>query len=429
MSWIFYYNFILQSILGAILIINGIDDHYIINKIQYNSTRLLGYYAIMYSIVAFPIGMLLSNAIFKQKKISLAFYNYTHKKIHKEVRYNDSIVKMLLVLLSVICILSVFYVLYTIGNIPLFSLFSGSNTLELAGFRGDMTRHFPGNEYIKNIIALGLTPLLSYISYAYKKLDNTTFNKLWFTTMFICSILIVTYSLSKSPLIVYLLSFIFMKVYLDGSISKKTIAIGGIGALTIIIFLYVFISKDINIATLFRYNSGIFGRIMLSQVSGTFLSFDIFPNSVEHLGFSSISGFLSDILNLNYSERSARILMEYINAGGVEAGTAGVVNSLFIGEAWANFGIIGLVLSPIYVGFVIQSLYLFFLNSPKTPFFVGLFVTYSMSSRVTGGFNDYIYNIDIITKLILILVIYGFASILNSTLNVTKKLNLYKFSN
>ena len=38
------------------------------------------------------------------------------------------------------------------------------------------------------------------------------------------------------------------------------------------------------------------------------------------------------------SIRPARIVMSIINFLGIEAGTAGVMNTLFIGEAYANFG-------------------------------------------------------------------------------------------
>lgn len=126
----------------------------------------------------------------------------------------------------------------------------------------------------------------------------------------------------------------------------------------------------------------------------------------------NFSHLLSEILNLDYSDRSARLIMEYVNPAGIEEGAAGVVNALFIGEAWANWGIVGILLSPIYVGFIIQTLYLFILSSPKTPFFIALFVFYSFNSSITGGINDYIYNIQTMIMIGVILFVYGGSLIL-----------------
>ncbi len=95
-------------------------------------------------------------------------------------------------------------------------------------------------------------------------------------------------------------------------------------------------------------------------------------------------------------------------------GIAGVVNSLFIGEAWANFGIYGVLIAPLYVGFLIQSLYLFFLKSKKTPFLLALFVSFSIKGAITGGFNDYFYNVNFIFLLFVFLSIYGVAFLIKT---------------
>lgn len=145
----------------------------------------------------------------------------------------------------------------------------------------------------------------------------------------------------------------------------------------------------------------------MSQCGGTFMTLDLFPSVIDHLGFSSVSSLWASLFNLEYSETSARLIMGELFPGAVMEGTAGVMNSLFIAEAWANFGWYGLIISPIYVGFIIQSLFLFFLKSPKTPFFLAFFVYYSARSSLTGGFNAYIYNPQVLLFLGLIILFNG----------------------
>lgn len=415
MSVIFYYYFVLQNAIGAVLVINGVDNHYMIDMLQYQSSRSYGYWAILYTMIMFPIGMLLANSIWKKGKTRISFFSYCRKPLVDEYRYNSHIVKRQLQILSFISGISVLYVLYKIGEIPILKLFSGVSASDFAQFRGEVGRHFAGNEYVKNVFAYFLTPILSYIAYGYKKLENSKTNKMWFYFMFVLSLLIVTYNLAKSPIIVYLFGFLFFEVYMGKRISRKTLLLIVCGGLLLVILLYLLLMgvKGDGLGFLFLYNSGIVGRLTLSSSAGVFFSFDLFPSCYGYLGFSSVSHFLSDMFGLGYSENSARLIMEYINPIGVANDAAGMVNSLFVGESWAAFGFYGVLLSPIYVGFVIQTLFLFILHSPKTPFFVGLFVAYSFPSCILGGFFCYIYNINTVVLVVVILFVYGGSLILS----------------
>ena len=184
---------------------------------------------------------------------------------------------------------------------------------------------------------------------------------------------------------------------------------------------------DYETDALFLYNSGFIGRLTLSSNAGLFLTFDIFPAHHSFLGFSSFSNILSSLFDIPYSERSARYVMEYVNPSGIQSGLAGVYNSLFTSEAWANWGIAGVILSPIYVGMVIQSLYIIILSSRKTPFFLALFVFYTIRSSINGGINDYIYSISTIFMIFIYYFVYYFGKGLikyeknNSTLPVQNR--------
>ena len=104
----------------------------------------------------------------------------------------------------------------------------------------------------------------------------------------------------------------------------------------------------------------------------------------------------------------------------IEEGTGGVINSLFIGEAWANFGLAGVIFAPFWVGFVIQWSYILLLKAEKTPLFLALAVYLTMKWPGTGGFNDFIYNAGIVTMLVIFLVILSCALMLRM-INTGKK--------
>lgn len=146
-----------------------------------------------------------------------------------------------------------------------------------------------------------------------------------------------------------------------------------------------------NLIRLFYYNQGIVGRLILGQITGLYKMLEYFPQTVDFIGFSSISNLLADVLNFDYSERAARITMVLFNPSGVARGTAGVINSLFVAEAWANWGLLGVLFSPIWVGFVVETIYIIFLKCKKTPLLVGAFTFLSLKWPITGGVNEFIY--------------------------------------
>lgn len=424
MSWIYYYEFVLLTLIGSVLVACKVDNHYMINKLMDDSSRIVGLYAIIYTLVFFPLGMKFANFIFHEKRVDLLFKKYTASPIQYEKKYNDHNVRILLILLSGISVCSVIYVLCVLGDIPFLRFFETSKFLNFTEFRIEASRNFQGNEYIKNLFALSLTPILSYVAYGYKLRDNTFFTKVWFYVMFLFTVLILTYNFEKAPILFYLLGFVFYRVYWKGSISKKMIVVTCLSLFILIVGMYSVLMFETNVdfSILFNYNSGIFGRLLLSQGAGTFLSFDMFPDVHSHIGLSSISEFMSNFLNLEYSERSSRVIMEQVNPNGVKMGVAGVMNSLFIAEAWANFGICGVIVAPLYVGFLIQSLYLFFLKSNKSPFLLALFVSFSIKSSITGGFNDYVYNVNFLFLLLVFLGVYGIAFFIKRTRSTTIKI-------
>ena len=97
--------------------------------------------------------------------------------------------------------------------------------------------------------------------------------------------------------------------------------------------------------------------------------------------------------------------MEIFNNSGVKEGTAGVMNSIYLAEAYANFGIIGILISPWLVAFIMSIVSNFILKQRKTPMNIVLYliVTYTFSNLLIGGFVDFFYNIGLVFSFILII--------------------------
>lgn len=387
-NWIFYFQLVIQCFVASILTLNGWTEHYVLMTASKDAI-LYGSLATQYTMIALPFGMWLGLIFFGYSKNTILFESFLEKRVVGLFDSEDRAAKVVLYSFSLMSVFSVVYVLTKIGSIPLFSVFNNLDATEIAAMRQGASRGFSGNGLIKNVLALMLAPLLAYISYCYWIIDRSRVNSVWFFTMLISSIFILTYDFSKSPLVFFSIGFIFLNVFIKGGVKKKIIIFFSACTISFLVFIYTFL---MNVDELTSFNSGILGRIFLGQASGIYMAFNYFPSTFEHIGFSSISQFLSSVFNIEYSERAARLVMFGFNPSGVENGTAGVMNSLFIAEAWANWGWFGVVFSPVYVGLVIQGLYMFFLRSPKNPLLLGAYAFLATKIPITGGVNDFIYN-------------------------------------
>lgn len=409
-SFIFY-NLIIFSFIGSILFALNLDNHYLSDKIVYNDTRIKGWSIVQLVMILFPLNIIFINTLLKINP-KVIFQGYIEKETKNIFSAKDSYVFWPLVFLSIVSVISVLYTFYCIGfnNLPFIKMISGTSSYELARSRIDVSRKFSGNQYIKNIFALGLTPILSFITYVYYKTTNSSEWKRLFIILFISSILIKTYNLEKSPVIVYLFTFYIIKIYLGEKIEVKELFFMFILIIILIILMYIFISK-VPINQILSFRSGPLNRIFLSQIVGLFLHLDIFPRCRGFLKGASFPKIISEKLLRLQHMRSARIVMKIVNPNGVKENVAGVMNTLFVAEAYANYDIIGIFISILYVSLIINLFFIVLMKLPKSPITVAIlsYFTVSFSMTLHGGFVDYIYNSFNMFLIILMLVIYMFS--------------------
>ena len=148
----------------------------------------------------------------------------------------------------------------------------------------------------------------------------------------------------------------------------------------------------------------------MTQVAALFLHIKTFPILQPYLNGASLPTLVANFVGSGESWiRSGRIVMEFFNPEGVELGIAGVMNALFVGEAYANWGLIGVAIAPTVVALPFSFAVAILLRLKKTPLVItlhiALFILYIGS--VQGGFVDYIYNAIAIILIIMFLFIGG----------------------
>lgn len=398
------------ELIGGSLVYLGFDDHYLIKKISSNVTINKTYYILAYTSLILPLTIIFFNKFVykidkssKQKRgLEEAYLCKLKENVQVEDKKQTNRLYICLIILSIVCLLSIIYVFVCIGYMPLLQYFNSD--LDLATERIKISRNFSGNEYVKNLIMLSITPAISYVAYIYMRKTKEKKWKSLFFCLFILSVLALTYNFEKSPIIYYIIFFFIIEVVLGNTFNFKRIIPFFLVCVAMIAFLYKAIMGYSG--PIFSLSSGPVGRIFITQVATLFLHIDAFPEKTGYLcGHSfpkELLGFLGDG---TYDVRSGRKIIEIYSKEAVANGSAGVMNTLFVGEAYANFGIIGAIIAPILVGIIFSSVLAYFLKVKKTPLniiiYLELFIVFT--GVLQGGIVDFFYNIKLFVIMIVIL--------------------------
>ena len=227
------------------------------------------------------------------------------------------------------------------------------------------------------------------------------------TSAIFCVVLFLYFvlSLTKSKAILFILSILMVRSW-NSRIKFSAIFFKIVPFLFFLLVLaWFFLVKNTELDYLLSpFNTGLIGRIFVSEISSLYSHLSIFGDSVPHIGLSSLSSFLSRTLAIDSLSRSGRIVLETISPSWVDQGFGGVYNTVFFGEAFANFGTVGLILSPLIVCIVYYLIV-------RASFFLGprlsiaFLVHTSFNVSMMAGFNDYLWNPFLYVKLGLFLML------------------------
>ena len=198
-------------------------------------------------------------------------------------------------------------------------------------------------------------------------------------------------SLTKIKFLLFILSHLMVRNWYRYINLYKILRTFILGFL-ILLLMWQILVKNNDIEYLFSvYSEGLVGRILISEISSLYAHFNIFSNSDLQIGMLSLSKSLSWLVDLEPIKRSGRVVLEIASPSWVEAGYGGVYNTVFFGEAYANFGLIGIIISPFIV---LLNYYLITKIVRKMPDSVApaVFVFTGFNLNVMSGFNDFIWN-------------------------------------
>ncbi len=397
-SYVFYVQIVTSGLVASVLLAMGRLDYHPDVEVVSDAVKLEAWAWTMYSILIMPFGMIMLNKLFKVNGRQL-FNTYLKAPIEIVGSMNRN--KLVLLVLTFFAVSVLGYILLNTKNVPLYTLLVEGDANQANIDRITARRDFGGIIYIKNLLGLIMIPVVSYYSYILMRKYKSLFFIGIFVVNLLVALILVSHDVQKAPVAFYILGFAILEVFIAGGISKKTFVTFVVLPVAAILVGYS-LTTDHGIADqLFRTNSGFYGRTFLIGYFGFPLSLELFPDviTVETYGVG-IPSFIIDHTSMNAVE-SARLLKMYIHPETVNAGTGNLYSGFYMGEAWANYGYVGLVIAPLVVGFVVQSVHLFLLKNAKEPWLLAFYVALTVKWVVGSGFVNFLFLKLLIWPLIL----------------------------
>lgn len=397
-----YYYLLVFSLIGGSLTYLGMREHYMLRFVQDPESIDRAYYALAYGMIMLPLTLIAVKkflGIFLRRR---EIREYTRAEICVSGRRTRMFFFVLF--LALVCAGATVYVFRHLGYNPVVALLKRQDLDKLRQIGGSSG----GNQYVKNLLMTVLTPYVSYLAYVYARVTK---EKKWgFLFLFLgaLSVLVLTYDFQKAPVIMYLIGFYLLEVGMGNILNLKWFRRLGIAAVVLIIGFYVFAGAGSHLGSIY---TGPAGRIIFSQFSPLILHLDAFPARADFLDGASFNSWMSAIFPAASGLRSGKVVMDLVHPEYVREGIAGVMNTVFLGEAWANFGLSGVLVAPVAFGLIIGLAATLIPAVKKTPVSILLYaqLTLIFMNIVEGGFVDIFYSASTIFLLAVTAVMWAFS--------------------
>jgi len=362
----FYFYYIIFAFVGALLFVLKIYFPYPENTFSVNNRVLLQVFLLVSGgLIVIGVVMLMVQSFFgfnPKKDIK----NYFYKPIDNIVSKRESFFLPFFWLNFFIGLIFIGIILWQarrqIISLPIFSVFySQLEYLKLRIIIADVLgkRHWL-------IAGTMLLKLNTYISFIFASLKKTWKWKITFFFFFFLTLSVVSIPGTKGRILFIFIQLILIKFFLD--YRKWKLSIKKIKKLYfkhIVIGLLIFISISFILFGYFTENpflvmNAISKRVFLDQIAGIYHILNLYPDQLNFLygkGFSNPGGILPyEPVFVSHQ------IASYLFPLSVRSKTFLSMSTIFYGEAYANFGWIGVITFLFIVGIIIQVINVFFIR-------------------------------------------------------------------
>lgn len=273
--------------------------------------------------------------------------------------------------------------------------------------RSAMGNAFEGKYHWYRLFMRDILSMTSAAFYANWLMRHKRVSLIYFTASFFITVFSMVMATEKAPLLAYLISLfmIYIIIKKNGRFPNKLVFLLTPIFLLLIGLMYVYFMDSPSIWEGIRHG---FSRITTGQMSGLYHYLTIFPDQVDYLWGSSFPNPLGV-----FPWEPFRLTVEVNNIVNPDDEVRGVIGSMptfFWGEMYANFGYLGILIPPFFIGYTVYAFNTLIFRLPMSPLMLAIFVSViDYIKTISGtGLGDYILNIQGIIIVIFTLISLGF---------------------
>lgn len=309
--------------------------------------------------------------------------------------------------LFVLCVAILFFYLSGLNDIALFAAFNGRED-EVVKMRSLMKNEFSGAYFLYSIFMHDFMYFVSYVLLAQWLLVRSRVTFVIFLVAFFFSLFSSLVTTEKSPAAWYLIGcfIVYSLVKYQGAINLRKIV--GVAALMMLL-MALFFTYFMGAESIVRGLELAVSRAFAGSISPAYFYLKIFPSEIDFLGGRS---FPNPLGLLPYEPVNVTIeVMNRMLPSIAQRGIVGTAPTVFWAEMYANFGYVGVVVSPVALG-----VYLYFVNKiisrlRSDPIKIGVVLMVSFHYWVVAitGLSTVVVDFSAVIKLFVLLVFFFIA--------------------
>lgn len=388
------------SILGTLPLFYFLDDYRYNIGIQDKSLVLIVLFYSCVNLVFFLFGVL-----FIRKIVGLKTLKFSSSEIGPIANFH----KYALSGIFFFCVLVLFNYLRQLEQIAIFAaLEEGANAAKKA--RSNMGNSFSGNYHWYKLIMHEVGSLLTFICFALWLNRRKIITFLAFIVTFLYSAFIAVMATEKAPF-AWLLVGLFMTYFLsknNGIVPLKKLMPFALLVIALLVASYIYFMGSSDIASALW---SVFSRAFSGSISPAYFYLEFFPEKQEYLlgkTFPNPGGLMPynpylytvEVMNWKFPELA-------------KSGVIGSAPTVYWGEAYANFGPLGIPVVAFCVGSFVAIVSYLLSKIEINPITIGLtiwFILFFKDLSVTG-FSGYFYSVyvfSISSLVVIVLLLRGY---------------------
>ncbi len=273
------------------------------------------------------------------------------------------------------------------------SLAISNSIADAAIARSDMGNNLDGGgAHWYKLLLNYIGGLVTYSFFATWLMNKNKFSLIMFMTSFIFSTFVAVMAIEKAPFINLMISMamVYLIIRNNGVIPIKKFMLFGFIIFATLVYFYI---AFMGVNSILEAFTGVLSRAFSGSIAPAYFYVELFPDQKDYLLGKTFPnpGGLMPYTTMNYTVE----MMDWVFPGAMQNGVVGSMPTVFWGEAYINFGWIGILIISFIVGIVLSILTYILQFMPKNPITIGLNVTLIDHYRQLSstGFSSYIFDI------------------------------------